>query len=93
MMRETSHMAEAFGVAVIAYLTLLAAWAAIVGVVLLFVRALHGPRWRHPDPAVRRAAIETLADGAVLAHVARTDEDAGLRRAAQARLESLAGSG
>lgn len=85
-------MTEAFGVATMLYLMLLLVWGVIVGAALLIMRALPGPRWRHPDPAVRRAAIETLRDGAVLAHVARIDEDAGLRQAAQARLESLGGS-
>jgi hypothetical protein len=85
-------MAEAFGVAAMLYLMLLFVWAVVVGAVLFIMRALPGPRWRHPDPAVRRAAIDTLRDGAVLAHVARTDEDAGLRQTAQARLESLGDS-
>ena len=85
-------MAQAFGVAIMAYLVLLFVWAAVVGAVLFAIRARPGLRWRHPDPAVRRAAIETLRDGAVLAHLARTDEDAGLRQAAQVRLESLGAS-
>jgi len=70
-------MAEAFGVATMLYLMLLLVWAVIVGAALLIMRAVPGPRWRHPDPA-RAAGGDRDAEG----RWARS----------QARLESLGGS-
>lgn len=50
------------------------------------------PKWKHPDRAVRLSAVETLPDAeqAVLESIATEDEDAGVRRAAVARLTSVA---
>jgi hypothetical protein len=44
------------------------------------------PRWRHPDPAVRLAAVADLDDAAHLMAIAREDTDAAVRRAAVRRL-------
>ncbi|HEX7897612.1 MAG TPA: hypothetical protein VF950_07610 [Planctomycetota bacterium] len=40
----------------------------------------------HPDPAIRRAAVDKIQDPAVLAEVARQDADAGVRGRAVARV-------
>ena len=40
----------------------------------------------HPDPAIRRAAVDKIQDPAVLADVARQDADAGVRGRAVARV-------
>lgn len=91
IMTGSRHMADAFGVAMMLYVTLVLVWAVVLAVIVGIIRLVPGPRWRHADPAVRRDAIETLTDRVALAYVARSEGDAGLRRAAQARLESLAG--
>jgi hypothetical protein len=50
------------------------------------------PKWRHPDPAVRAAAVVEIPDDAehraVIAELAGTDEDVRVRRAAIARLDA-----
>ncbi len=50
------------------------------------------PRWRHPDPLIRVAAVREMTgeDGDRLAAVARTDPDAAVRRAAVKRIEDTA---
>jgi hypothetical protein len=50
------------------------------------------PRWRHPDPAVRAAAVRDMtdADGERLGSVATDDPDAGVRRIAIRRLADAA---
>src|SRR5688572_27732487 len=40
----------------------------------------------HPDPAIRRAAVDKIQDPAVLAELARRDADAGVRGRAVARV-------
>jgi hypothetical protein len=47
------------------------------------------PRWRHPDPEVRLAAVREMAgdDAGRLAEVARTDGDARVRRVAIRKLD------
>ncbi len=40
------------------------------------------PRWQHKDPAVRAAAVAGLDDDALLARIAREDEDPAVRHAA-----------
>ena len=55
----------------------------------MFTR-LFKPRWEHPDPAVRRQALESgEVPPDVLARVAREDQDAGVRRCAVERLPDL----
>ncbi len=47
------------------------------------------PKWRHSDPRVRQQALAALpADDPVLIELARTDADAGVRRAALERLDA-----
>jgi hypothetical protein len=50
------------------------------------------PRWRHPDPEVRAAAVREMGadDHERLASLARTDPDARVRRAAIKRLDDAA---
>jgi exonuclease SbcC len=60
----------------------------------MFAR-IFAPKWRHPDPAVRRAALESLSVKAaesqdIFATVAREDEDSALRCLAIRRLRDLA---
>ena len=47
---------------------------------------LFGPKWKHKDSNVRKAAVVTLTDQAVLAAIAKTDEDVDVRRAAIRKL-------
>lgn len=49
------------------------------------------PGWKHPDPAMRVAAVEALPDGeqAIVAAIAREDDSPRVRRAAVARLEDV----
>lgn len=53
-----------------------------------FDRFKSQPRWKHADPAVRIAAVDALPDEdqELLLQIAREDEDAGVRRAAVAKL-------
>ena len=48
---------------------------------------LFRPKWKHPDPAVRLAAVERLDDQAVLVVVATADADEDVRKAAVERLD------
>src|SRR4051812_31196364 len=48
--------------------------------------ALFGPKWKHPNPEVRAAAVATLADQEILADLAETDTSEVVRRAALFRL-------
>lgn len=48
------------------------------------------PGWKDPDPKVRRAAVGQIADAGVVADLARTDPDPGVREEAQSALLSLA---
>jgi hypothetical protein len=52
------------------------------------------PRWKHADPAVRAAVVPEMPDDdehrAVVAELARGDEDVRVRRAAVARLSDAA---
>lgn len=43
-------------------------------------------KWKHPDAAVRRGAVDALDDPALLARIARSDPDGGVRNAAVERL-------
>jgi hypothetical protein len=49
------------------------------------------PGWKHPDPAVRLAAVEALEDSeqALLATIAREDEAPRVRRAALAKVQDV----
>ena len=51
------------------------------------------PKWKHPDPAVRAAAVADLADDpehhGILAELAGTDDDVRVRRAASARMSAV----
>ncbi len=53
-----------------------------------FDRFKSQPRWKHADPAVRIAAVDAMPDEDqdLLLQIAREDEDAGVRRAAVAKL-------
>ena len=53
-----------------------------------FDRFKSQPRWKHADPAVRIAAVDAMPDEdqELLLQIAREDEDAGVRRAAVAKL-------
>lgn len=44
------------------------------------------PRWKHADPSIRVAAVNTLSDQEVLGTIARDDSDALVRHAAFARI-------
>jgi hypothetical protein len=46
------------------------------------------PKWKHPKPEVRRAAVEKCKDPAVLAEVAIYDENADVRKAAIEKLDN-----
>jgi exonuclease SbcC len=46
------------------------------------------PRWQHPKPEVRLAAIDEIDDPAVLLEVLQTDEDPGVQARALSRIES-----
>jgi len=48
------------------------------------------PGWKDPDPKVRRAAVGQIPDAAVVADLARTDPDPGVREEARSALLSLA---
>ena len=50
------------------------------------------PKWKHPDPATRLAGVQELPEDEqdVLAEVARTDEDARVRRVAVSKLGGVA---
>lgn len=57
-----------------------------------FDRFKSQPRWKHADPAVRIAAVDAMPDEDqdLLLQIAREDEDAGVRRAAVAKLSDPA---
>lgn len=57
-----------------------------------FDRFKSQPRWKHADPAVRIAAVDAMPDEdqELLLQIAREDEDAGVRRAAVAKLDDPA---
>lgn len=50
---------------------------------------LFRPKWQHSDPEIRAAAVRALGngDGALLAKIARSDVDAGVRRAAIKKID------
>ncbi len=50
------------------------------------------PRWKHTDPQIRSAAVDTLPDDEqdLIAQIAREDAHAGVRRAAVAKLTDAA---
>ncbi|MBI1950833.1 MAG: DUF349 domain-containing protein, partial [Acidobacteria bacterium] len=48
------------------------------------------PGWKDPDPKVRRAAVAQIPDAAVVADLARSDPDPGVREEAWSALLSLA---
>ena len=58
----------------------------------LFDRFKSQPRWKHADPAVRITAVDAMPDEdqELLLQIAREDEDAGVRRAAAAKLSDAA---
>ncbi len=56
----------------------------------LFERLRPHPGWKDPDPQVRRAAVQRLADPAALAELWRGDPDGTVREAAATALLSLA---
>lgn len=37
------------------------------------------PKWKHPDPEVRKAAVEQIEEQSVLAKVVKKDSDADIR--------------
>lgn len=47
-------------------------------------------RWKHPDPAIREAAIPGISDQAILEQIARDDPSEGVRRAAVSALTDQA---
>ena len=49
---------------------------------------LFRPKWKHSDPAVRRAAVSELQDQDTLIKVARNDEDLHARKAAVEKINS-----
>ena len=53
---------------------------------------LFKPKWQHPDPAVRRQAVQTLPSGDenTLTQIAREDESPAIRRLALRRINDLA---
>ena len=60
----------------------------VVRLMALLDRLRPQPAWKHADPAVRLASLDTLAESelGVIAILARTDESPRVRRAAIARL-------
>ena len=51
---------------------------------------LFRPKWNHPEWRVREEAVGKLIDQAVLAEIARADEDESVRRAAVSKLQDQA---
>ncbi len=49
--------------------------------------SITGPKWQHPDPQVRKAAVEQLDERDVLLELVRTDPDATVQSAALARID------
>ena len=47
------------------------------------------PRWKHPNPDIRLAAVDRVSDQSVLDHIAKNDPNEGVRQAANARLTSV----
>jgi len=47
------------------------------------------PKWKHSNPAVRKAAVRRLTDARTLEHLAQNDADEEVRTAASARLSGL----
>ena len=47
------------------------------------------PDWKHSDPRVRQKSLERVEDTSVLAEVLDTDEDAGVRQAVLASLDTV----
>ncbi len=56
----------------------------------LLERLRSQPGWKDPDPKIRRAAVGQIPDVAVVADLARTDPDPGVREEARSALLSLA---
>jgi hypothetical protein len=54
-----------------------------------FLSGIFGPGYKQKNPEVRKEAVKTLTDKAILAEMAEKDVDAGVREAAQKRLEAL----
>ncbi|MBF0538738.1 MAG: hypothetical protein HQL03_10860 [Nitrospirae bacterium] len=50
------------------------------------IKDLFQPKWKHCDPAVRKAAVEKLTDQKVLADIAKHDKDWSVRAAAHEKL-------
>ncbi len=80
---QSGRFLDAAFIAAVEFLLLMLIWGLITGAALLAIRLLPGRRWRHRDPTIRRAALASLTDGAVLRWIARHDADAGVREAAQ----------
>ena len=47
------------------------------------------PKWQHRNPEVRKSALESIDDLAILSDIARNDEDATVRRVAVRRIEDM----
>src|SRR4029453_16431740 len=47
------------------------------------------PKWRHPDPQVRRPAVKKLDDAALLEQIAATDTDETIRALAADRAREV----
>ena len=54
-----------------------------------FLSGLFGPGYKQKNPEVRKEAVKTMTDKAILSEMAEKDVDAGVREAAQKRLEAL----
>jgi hypothetical protein len=48
------------------------------------------PKWKHRDPGVRKAAVEKLIDQALIADIAKTDDNEDVRRVAIKKLTNPA---
>jgi hypothetical protein len=47
---------------------------------------LFRPKWKNSDPAIRIAAVAGVIDQSILAGIAKTDKDSGVRRTAVAQI-------
>ena len=53
------------------------------------LRNLLRPKWKHPDPKVRIAALKSVSDLQILTELAENDDDQGVRQAAEEAREAL----
>lgn len=54
-----------------------------------FLSGVFGPAYKQKNPEIRKEAIGSLKDTAILAEMAEKDVDPGVREAAKKKLESL----